>query len=75
MANEIQNEADKQVGVTNIAWIKTLLTRALQAVTEADQAAQQQEQNLAIGCLIDVGPMLANASALFDATLYMHSPR
>ncbi|PZP83395.1 MAG: hypothetical protein DI582_11060 [Azospirillum brasilense] len=62
-----------QVITTNIACMKTLLEKALLATVEADAAATAKERNRAIGCLLDLEPLLTNAKALYDATLFMHS--
>ncbi|MDE3016312.1 MAG: hypothetical protein KGI29_05240 [Pseudomonadota bacterium] len=72
MSEGFHNDTRKQVVTTNIACIKSLLENALQAVMEADEAAKTKDQNMAIGCLTDIEPMLVNAKALYDATLYMH---
>ena len=72
MTTGFENDTRKQVIATNIACMKSLLENALQAVTEADAAAQKREQNLAMGCLLDIEPMLANAKALYEATTYIH---
>lgn len=72
MSEVFHNDMRKQVVATNIGCIKSLLENALNAVTEADRAAKTKEQNLAIGWLIDLEPILVNAKALYDATIYMH---
>jgi len=72
MKKGFENDTRKLVIPTNIDCIKSILENALVAVVKADAAAFDREQNLAIGHLMDIEPLLANAKALYDATIYMH---
>lgn len=66
------NDTREQVIATDIACIKNLLENALQSATESEQAISNKEQNQAVGWLLNIEPMLMNAKALYDATIYMH---
>ncbi len=69
----MENKAvTKKVIATNIECIKTLLEAALLATIEADKAMDKDEQNMAIGYLMDLEVALQNVKALYGATLCMH---
>lgn len=68
----LPKETAAKVIATNVGCIKTLLENALVTVIEADAAVDQNEMNLAIGCLLDIEPLLANAKALYDTTIFFH---
>lgn len=72
MTKAFHNDTRVSVIATNISCMKSLLENALNAVQEADRAMDTKERNLAIGCLLDIEPMLANAKALYDATIFIH---
>lgn len=72
MANTVSKDTANKVIATNISCIKTLLEKALVAAVDADQAADKNERNQAIGCLLDLDAILANTKALYDATIFMH---
>lgn len=62
----------RKVVATNIQCIKTLLESALLATVEADQAMDKNEQNMAIGYLMDLELALQSVKALYGATLCIH---
>ena len=73
----MQNEKVKATTIqdviaTNILCLKKLLETALIDVIQADQAMDEGQQNLAIGCLLEIEPAIQNAKALYDATMFMH---
>jgi len=72
MSKVFHNDTRKLVVANNIACIKSLLENALQAVMQADEAANTKDQNMAIGHLMGIEGMLVNAKAVYDATIFMH---
>ncbi len=59
----------------NIALIEQRLARASALATAAGQAAQQGQQNLAIGTLLPLQEDLADAEALLRTVFVLHRSR
>lgn len=57
---------------TNITYIRKLLDDATYSTLKAQIAISAGSANEAIGWLIDVKPLLQNALALYEATLFTH---
>jgi hypothetical protein len=58
--------------VANLAALNDLLTTAARRSTDAHELAQTGECNAAIGAILDVGPILDDAKALYGAALTLH---
>lgn len=57
---------------TSLKTMETLLTEALERTREGNKCMDENNQNGAIGNLIEVEGLLTSAKALYDAALIMH---
>lgn len=68
----ISETTKQKVLEANISCIRRLLDDAAFASLKAQIGITSGSANEAIGWLLDIEPLLANAKALFDATLVIH---
>lgn len=68
----MKSDLTKKAIAANIEALGEMLHTAIDRVAEADAAIRQDEQNQAIGAILDLDRKLEDALALYRAALALH---